>query len=115
MTYTNTRRATVKATLLGAFTATAVAFLLLLGAPPRASAQSVCTTHAQVMKQLDRRFSETPVAMGLADNGGIVEVYSSKDGATWTMVLTTPNGMSCLIASGEAWESLLKLALGPQA
>ena len=115
MKHTNIRRTTVKATLLGAFTATAVAFLLLLGAPPSASAQSACTTHAEVMKQLDSRFSETPVAMGLADNGGIVEVFSTKDGITWTMVLTTPNGMSCLIASGEAWENLRKVALGPQA
>jgi hypothetical protein len=26
-------------------------------------------------------------------------------GRTWTILLTNPNGMSCLIASGDLWES----------
>jgi len=31
---------------------------------------------------------------------------------TWTLVITQPNGVSCLIAAGQDWESLPKLVAG---
>ncbi len=43
--------------------------------------------------------------MGLTVSGGIIEVFASKEG-TWTMVITQPNGTSCLIAVGQDWENL---------
>ena len=27
-------------------------------------------------------------------------------GATWSIIVTRPNGMSCLVAAGEAWREL---------
>jgi hypothetical protein len=43
--------------------------------------------------------------MGVTTGGGIVEVYALPEGS-WTLVMTQPNGMSCLIAAGQAWETL---------
>ena len=58
----------------------------------------------------DRRFRShhgvDPVAMGLANNGGVIEILSSPRGATWTIILTMPNGVTCMIAAGENWEFL---------
>ena len=44
--------------------------------------------------------------MGLASNGGVVELFTASDGATWTLVLTMPNGLSRLVAAGESWGRL---------
>ncbi len=42
----------------------------------------------------------------------MVEIYATDDGATWTMVVTTPEGQSCVVASGEAWAERVQSELG---
>ncbi|MBL6927819.1 MAG: hypothetical protein ISR44_01495 [Rhodospirillales bacterium] len=84
--------------------AAALAFTLLLGAHTPASAQVACAKHADLVEQLGTKHAEAPIGIGLASNGGIVQVFSSEDGVTWTIVMTMPNGISCLMAAGESWE-----------
>ena len=39
--------------------------------------------------------------------GGVVEVLAaSEDASTWTIIVTMPNGVSCLLASGQHFEML---------
>jgi hypothetical protein len=71
-----------------------------------AAAQSVCTTRSAVAERLAGDHAEAPVAAGLAASGEVVEVFTSDDGATWTIILTRPGGTSCLVAAGEAWMTL---------
>ena len=90
------------------FTFAAVGVLLVglvSGVPSSAVAQTACAEHAEIVKQLGKHHAETPVALGLAANGGVVEVFPTRDGSTWTMVITMPNGVSCMMASGESWEA----------
>ncbi len=115
MMYPTITRESPKTAMLRVLGATLLALALLLGVRAPASAQSVCTTHAEVTKQLESRHSESQVGIGLASNGGVVEVFSTDDGSSWTIVMTMPNGMSCLVAAGEAWEQIIKVALGPTA
>jgi len=42
--------------------------------------------------------------MGVSTNGSLVELYTSENG-TWTLMLTRPDGVSCLIAAGQNWEA----------
>ena len=78
-----------------------------------AAAQMVCSDRDKFLKHLGDGYSESPVAMGLASNGTVLEVLASTNG-TWTISLTKPNGLSCVVASGEAWEQIEQhLALGP--
>jgi hypothetical protein len=35
----------------------------------------------------------------------VVELFASSSGS-WTMVVTTPNGTSCLVAAGENWDTV---------
>jgi hypothetical protein len=91
----------------------AFASLALLLLAPRAAADEAanraalqCDQRPAVIKQLARRFAETPVAIGLAVNGSVVEVLASEAGASWTIIITMPSGLSCLMASGQGWESL---------
>ena len=68
-----------------------------------AGAQSLCGQRADMLNGLGGIYTETPSAMGLS-NGGVVEVLTSPEGETWTIIVTLPNGTSCLIAAGENWE-----------
>ncbi len=71
-----------------------------------ANAQSTCSPRAEFIEQLGERYEEKPVAVGLASTGKILEVLRSKDGETWTIILTDPEGLSCLAAVGEEWLEL---------
>ena len=68
-----------------------------------ASAQSQWLDRAEVVEKLGAEYGEQPTAMGLASNGGVIELFTAPDGATWTLVLTMPNGSSRLVAAGEGW------------
>ncbi len=72
--------------------------------------QMTCGQRDQVVKMLQTRHDEAPVSMGLAINGTVVEVFSTDDGASWTLVMTMPDGRTCLMASGESWMSLTQVA-----
>ena len=115
MTYPAITRESPKIAMLRVLRATLLALVLLLGVQSSASAQSVCKTHAEVTKQLESRHSESQVGIGLASNGSVVEVFSTDDGSSWTIVMTMPNGKSCVVAAGEGWEQITKVALGPTA
>ena len=47
---------------------------------------------------------EEPIALGLANEGSVIEVLTSDGGSTWTIMISRPNGSSCLVAAGEGWE-----------
>ncbi len=72
-----------------------------------ALAQQVpCGDRAKAVAHLEKNYSETPVSIGLASNGAVVEVFASEAG-TFTIVMTYPNGLSCMIAAGENWENVV--------
>ncbi len=88
------------AALIGAIGAATVS----LTAP--AHAETACAPRADVLEALTKGFAERSVGMGLASNGNMVELFASNDGASWTIVVTLPNGMSCPVLAGESWEKL---------
>lgn len=82
-------------------------------ASPAAAQQLQCSQRAVVLTALSDKYAEKPVAMGLASNGGVLEVLSDGEGSTWTIIVTMPNGVSCMVAAGENWELVQQKALGP--
>jgi hypothetical protein len=44
--------------------------------------------------------------MGLGSNNAVMEVFASADSGSWTITVTMTNGMTCLVASGQAFEEL---------
>ena len=78
--------------------------------------QPMCTERNAVLNQLSNQYSEAPVAMGVANNGGVLEILSSSARKSWTIILTMPSGVTCMIAAGENWEALPTLTkLAPPA
>ena len=66
--------------------------------------RQACAERATVVDRLADKFGETWQSMGLNPQNGVVEVYASDQTGTWTILITRPDGVSCLIASGEMWE-----------
>jgi hypothetical protein len=77
--------------------------LALLAPGTQARAEPACGRRTDLLKELADRYKEAPVAIGLASNGSLLEVLSSGGGTTWTIIITAPNGTSCLVAAGEDW------------
>ena len=70
-----------------------------------AAGQQVCNTRDTILGHLARQYQEVPVAGGVTSAGGLVEVLTTGDGNTWTIIVTTPQGVSCLVAAGEGWRT----------
>lgn len=73
---------------------------------PAWGAPMACSPRAAVLDQLSTRFHEAPVAVGLTNNGALLELLTSPEGETWTIIITMPNGATCLMAAGEDWQQL---------
>lgn len=74
----------------------------LLWAVP-AQAQSACGERTKFIETLAKNYQESPSAFGIAGQRNLVELFVSKTG-TWTMLVTHPTGMSCIVAAGQSWE-----------
>lgn len=82
------------------------AFAALAFAAAPAAAQQNCAPRQVVIDHLTGKFGESRQAIGLAEQGRVIEVFASEETGTWTIVVTLPNGVTCLVAAGEAFELL---------
>ncbi len=70
-----------------------------------AVAQQACGERAKFMNKLEEAFAERPIAMGLTEKGAVLEVFASQHGS-WTFLITLPSGLTCVVATGQSWETL---------
>lgn len=77
-----------------------------LSLPVAASAQQNCAMRDQVIERLAVKYGEVRQSIGLAPNNGVFEVYASHETRSWTILVTGTNGMACIVASGQAFETL---------
>ncbi len=64
-----------------------------------------CAPRSAVVQVLAARFGETRQSMGLAAADQLMEVYAS-DAGSWSLIVSTPDGLSCLLASGQSFEQV---------
>lgn len=69
----------------------------------QALASARCADRAGLLAVLADQFDESPVGMGLAE-GAVVELLLS-EGRTWTVLVTRPDGTSCILAGGTDWDA----------
>lgn len=95
-----TRRQMIAST----FYATLVGAVLLLLALPAQAQGLTCGPRDTVIERLSTDFGETRRGIGLGPQNRVVEVFASDETGTWTITLSFPDGRTCLMASGHAWE-----------
>jgi hypothetical protein len=64
------------------------------------------------MALLDTGYGETRQAIGLSANGTLIEIYANLQGGSWTITVTAPGGLTCLVDAGEGYEAIVE-ALPP--
>lgn len=76
--------------------------LAILAASP-AAAQQNCATRDAMLARLEGEYSETRQSLGIAANGALMETWANDETGTWTVTVSSPSGLMCMIASGESW------------
>ena len=67
----------------------------------------MCGPRTEIVAKLESKYGETIHAVGLAGGGGgVVELLVSDESGSWTLLFSKPNGMTCLLAAGESWETV---------
>ena len=104
----------VTGTVLGALFAATIMLGNAIAAKPVAAedALKLWTDRKVVVEQLAKSYAEAPRALGITANGAVLELFTANNGETWTIMVTLPNGMSQVVASGEHWIVLPLLANG---
>lgn len=102
---------TIKLFHLGALTAAAA--ILLATTTDIAAQGRNCAPRDAVVNRLAEGYGETRQSMGLGANNAVVEVFASDETGSWTITVTAPNGVTCLVASGQGYEQLAE-ALPPK-
>ncbi len=74
---------------------------------------SNCAPRHLVLERLSEKYGETRQSIGVASNNSIVEVFASDATGTWTITVTLPSGVTCMVASGQSFETLAE-ALPPR-
>ena len=85
--------------------------VLVLAAQQASAAQ--CADRAMVVATLAERFGETRQAVGLSDDGMMVEVFASSETGSWTITVTRPGGPTCLAAAGQAYQAMAEALPAP--
>lgn len=83
----------------------AAAFVLgvaAVAAPAHAEGPQ-CGARADVIEMLREKHGEAVTGAGLAGDSAVVELWASPVTGTWTILMTRPDGATCLMAAGEAW------------
>ena len=65
----------------------------------------MCGERTEILKSLEQRHEETPQALGLSADGGVLEILVSPKGG-WTILVTYPKRPTCVVAVGQAWQTL---------
>jgi hypothetical protein len=65
-----------------------------------------CAARDKVLETLANNYGETRQSIGLGANNAVVEMFASTETGTWTITVTTPEGLTCMVASGQSFETL---------
>ncbi len=74
-----------------------------LGFAGTAMAQTACGERDKIITQLQSKYQESHRASGLETDTKMVEIWTSKDSGTWTILITKANGVTCVAAAGKNW------------
>ena len=87
----------------------AVVGSILAATAPAAAQGRNCAPRDIVVERLASKYGESRQSMGLGANNAVIEVFASDASGTWTITVTSASGLTCLVASGQAYEELAEI------
>ncbi|HEY3146630.1 MAG TPA: hypothetical protein VGJ75_09775 [Dongiaceae bacterium] len=69
------------------------------------SVVQVCLAHADLEAKLLSDFGEKKLGLGISGDGNLLELFVARTG-TFTVVKTSPHGVSCIVDFGDSWQTL---------
>ncbi|MGI9404941.1 MAG: hypothetical protein ACR2O4_01105 [Hyphomicrobiaceae bacterium] len=88
----------------------ALVFGMAAAAPPvEAQTQTTCAPRNTIVEKLKKRHGETINGVGLVGATAAFEVWTSAKSGSWTILMTRPNKVSCIMASGDDWMEMKTL------
>jgi len=84
-------------------------------AAPALAEERACGKRDKMLGDLASTYQEKPMAIGLSQDGSLVELLTTSDGSTWTILVTLPNGTSCIATAGQDWQQLISSTMVPAA
>ena len=84
----------------------AIVIAALLSSPAVAQTARICFPREAVTLRLAEAYGETLQSIGLDSGGAVVETFANLQTGTWTITVTTTEGITCLIGSGQAFENV---------
>ena len=89
-------------------TTTAALLVAAILVPAQIQAQSnTCADRGVITERLEATYGEKFAGGGLRNSDSIFEVWMSDETGTWTIIMTQPNGQSCVMAAGTDWRNAL--------
>ena len=89
--------------------ALAAAFFIVMLSTPSGAQRRPCGDGADIIAHLEKDWGEGPEVVALDASGRMVRILVNPDTGTWSMLLTAPNGLTCLVSHGSAWEPVAVL------
>ncbi|WP_294609562.1 hypothetical protein [Roseovarius sp.] len=92
---------------------TALIFGAAALAPPQpAHAQGLaCLARDALVEQLEGRYREHLTGGGLQNPQQLLEVWTSSESGSFTVFITRPDGVSCIVATGRHWNAATQTRL----
>lgn len=78
----------------------------LVACAPAYAQGNNCGPREIVLNHLSEGYGETRQSMGLGSDNSLVETFASDESGSWTITVTRPNGITCMVASGSSFENV---------
>jgi type IV secretory pathway VirB2 component (pilin) len=101
------RRCVMKRNMIRGLASAVILATSMIAHPHPAASQMMrsCAGRSEVVNFLDKNFAEKLTAVGLINENAMLEVYAAQSG-TWTLLITNVGGVSCILLSGDSWETM---------
>ena len=74
---------------------------LFAGSSSIVAAQMLCVERVDMLDRLASEYGEELIEVKMIEDHGLLEVLKSRTKGTWTLLLTKPGGISCVLATGR--------------
>ena len=83
-----------------------LALALFAGSSSIVAAQMFCVERVDMLNRLASEYGEELIEVKMMEEHGLLEVLKSPTNGTWTLLLTKPGGISCVLATGKGLDTV---------